>query len=943
MAQIVRDWTQYLIPQENYVDEVDEFGNSFKTTDFITLISSEDLDKRDLINNRMALTDFAVANRGYSHNGCLTRDGKRSGGWWLLPKAIGFEDSCSVDYVPYTGACMGMYQVHADEFGILPRIQLKLPRKMTIDEISKEIGEVKKVESEDGLATYHKIELGEYPKTKVSDELEKELEEKFNHGFLMEGLECTGRLFTTNGHTTMDYTNFLSKQNPEFEYKGDRYVRTTINCKMSDSIYEDGRAVPTTISKTGWFKVEPITFRINNFIKYPFQKLDNLDLMSDEGILANIQFYPYVNFEDCSWTTLWQNSLIRAFMNSARSSDLDGNQSCLAPLKWDFRKSGFLYQALNMTREATREYVVPEGEYEVCDYAFRGCVGIKKIIIPSHVTKIGLGAFDDCRKTQLVFENPNKKLVDNGISRSHELTGCTINFTYLSKDGSKVIFSPYEDDELKESCFELKFDSKDINKYLNNNYRENFVQFYLWIDEKKIKFMPPETILQTFPSSEIKNYIVNNNHQRWGKLIKTLGFDKLEGQEKNNSITDLLKVYYAIGGFSENQGESERAYEYIINHVAVSKSGETDPSYIGGLIHSKFSRLALNGAYNPTFAQFFMKYYHENPDFMVFQLEDKDGDLMEEQDYICLAHNSFATIQKNYPNRVVNGNEERALLTPRFVAEHSYIVEYEDVDEGNERLANVVGRYGYSQKQFERMQEVFNKAKNIKPMITAGESHEESVVTYRVLGKDDEEGFIVGDVANCCQHLGGEAESCVEDGYLNPKAGFIVFEHKNSDPDKEGKRMVGEAYMWYDPETKTVCFDNIEVPTKVLKQLKQGDKQDSEVSFNNFVKAVIESADAIMYDMNRNGIEVQRVTTGKGYNDLATVLEKTFGKPEENPIARHRGYGGYSDADFAQYLIRTYDQTKQYYSSPDAIEVVACENLEAEITGVESVETMCAE
>lgn len=201
----------------------------------------------------------------------------------------------------------------------------------------------------------------------------------------------------------------------------------------------------------------------------------------------------------------------------------------------------------------------------------------------------------------------------------------------------------------------------------------------------------------------------------------------------------------------------------------------------------------------------------------------------------------------------------------------------------------------------------------------------------------------MGDVANCCQHFGGEAESCVEDGYLNPKAGFIVFEHKNSDPDKEGKRMVGEAYMWYDPETKTVCFDNIEVPTKVLKQLKQGDKQDSEVSFNNFVKAVIESADAIMYDMNRNGIEVQRVTTGKGYNDLATVLEKTFGKPEENPIVRHRGYGGYSDADFAQYLIRTYDQTKQYYCVSDAIEVVACENLEAEITGVESVETMCAE
>ena len=909
-----KDWTKYLIPQENYVDEVDEFGNSFKTTDLVTLRSIESLNEKTLEDNRMSFTDFGVVNRGCATEGCLTHDWRRSGRWWYLPEYIRL-DCGSSKAVGANGAFrFSNYKVNGDGFGIPLNIKIKLPRKMTIDEISKEIGEIKKIESEDGLVTYHKIELGEYPKTKVSDELEKELEEKFNHGFLMEGLECTGRLFTTNGHTTMEYTNFLSKQNPEFEYKGGRYVRTTIICEMSDSIYEDGREVPTTISKTGWFKVEPITFRINNFIKYHFQKLDYLDLISDNLVLANIPFYPDNLHQNCA---LWQNSLLRAFMNSAKSSELDGNQSCLAPFKWDFRKSGFLYQALNMTREATKEYVVPEGETEVCDYAFRGCVGLNKIIIPSHVTKIGLCAFDKCNKTQIVLENPNKKLEDNQLSRDHELGGYSPNFTYLSKDGSKVVLSPYEDDELKETCFKFKFNSYDLINYLNNNYRENFVQFNLWKDEKKIKFIPPENILQTFPSSEIKNYIVNNNHQRWGKLIKSLGFDKLEGQEKNNSTTDLLKVYYAIGGFSENQGESERAYEYITNHVAVGGIVGDDPGYIGSLIHSKFSRLALSGAYNPTFAQFFMKYYHEDPDFMVFQLEDKDGDLMEEQDYICAAHNSFATIQQNYPNRVVNGNEERALLTPRFVAEHSCVVEYEDVDEGNEHLADVIGRYGYSQEQFEKMQDVFNQAKNVKSMITADESHEESVVTYRVLGKDDEEGFIVGDVANCCQHLGGEAESCVEDGYLNPKAGFIVFEHKTSDPDKEGKRMVGEAYMWYDPETKTVCFDNIEVPTKVLKQLKQGYKQDSEVSFNNFVKAVINSADAIMYDMNRNGIEVQRVTTGKGYNDLATVLEKTFGKPEEYPIARHRGYGGYSDADFAQYLIRTYDQTKANYAPFD--------------------------
>ena len=33
------------------------------------------------------------------------------------------------------------------------------------------------------------------------------------------------------------------------------------------------------------------------------------------------------------------------------------------------------------------------------------------------------------------------------------------------------------------------------------------------------------------------------------------------------------------------------------------------------------------------------------------------------------------------------------------------------------------------------------------------------------------------------------------------------------------------------------------------------------------------------------------------------------------PKARHRGYTGYSDAEDAQFLIRTYDQTTKLYAS----------------------------
>ena len=34
---------------------------------------------------------------------------------------------------------------------------------------------------------------------------------------------------------------------------------------------------------------------------------------------------------------------------------------------------------------------------------------------------------------------------------------------------------------------------------------------------------------------------------------------------RDKALFGLIKIYYAIGGFSRNQGESERAYNFIVN------------------------------------------------------------------------------------------------------------------------------------------------------------------------------------------------------------------------------------------------------------------------------------------------------------------------------------------------------------------------------------------
>lgn len=883
------------------------------TTDVAYLRSAKDVDGIPPEKRRKSLSDFALSNHAWQSETLVTENGKLTGAVLLRNAYVDF----SISVGGFARGQRGFVDdINDTTVGLSVSLDLDLKSLISAQEESRHV-KITARQSKDGTLQ-HFVELGEYVGSIASPDIQEALESAYNGGKLQQGLTCTGRLYTTNGQRESD-ADFLSKQNPEFEFNGEKYVRVVVWNDASNH-YSDGTITPQT-GTVVWHKVEPVELEIKNWDELPrsinpggriLGGAKIIKTETEQCVLSGIPFYPCWNGNG---RLLWQNSLIRAFLNSAKSSQLDGDPDSRARLQWDFSKSGFLYQAFDMTRQPTLEYAIAETEQEIADYAFAGCVGIEKIHIPSHVTKIGRQAFSGCVNSQIVFENPNERLWLD----PEALMGTDFKFVYLSKDGTTMTLSSKEDPLLEKTCFKRDLKSKDVSNFFKNNYRENFVKLNSWRESGKIKFIPPEYTMQVFPSSEMEKYFLNNNHKRWGKLVKALGFDTLEGSVKNNSLVDLMKIYYALGGFSQNQGESERAFEYVLKYVAVTKNPQATPIQIANEIHARFSKLSLKGPFNPDFAKFFMKYYHKNPDFMNFRLLDKDGDLMDSQDYLCAAHNAFDRIQKTYPNRVVNGNEERALLSPRFVAEHCSFIEYEDVKEGNEVLADIVAKYGYDQESFDHIQEVYEQAKKIKDkyVIRADKASGKNGISFRILEKDDPLGFVLGDITNCCQHIGGAGEECVDDGYENPNAGFLVFEE--SVLDELGKptgeiRVLGQAYVWYDPVSKTVCYDNIEIPTKILDELRKGDRHDERLSSKHLMDAVIESADAIMTAMNKKGVKVDRVTTGQGYNDLGNELEQRFGAPEKHPRAQHQGYSGYSDARSAQYVIRTYDETTRLYA-----------------------------
>lgn len=786
------------------------------------------------------------------------------------------------------------------ETGIAPVLSLRLPAGYTMQQLTEQFGLTEQTNPKG--ETFYQVTLGEYPRSRATGLWRSDLSDRYldlinfdlDEG---EDFRCTGRLFTVAMVDPDDQTKTISVQYPEYSRNGYKFVRVHKSYGVDD-----------------WYEVEPLRFGVKNYDAIASGQAQQMDLECAEVIMEGIPFQS------------WSNSALRAFLNSTAVQQPDGTRC-------DYTQGGFLQQALNLTKEPIREYTVPAHESNIESSAFAGCRSLEKIIIPPHVRSIGMAAFEHCYKTQIwvgLSEHDTQFPMGN-------YWGCKPQYMYVPKttDGQWMVLAPEKDAKLEQDyhCIPIEYTNQYL-EWFNYNYRNNFIQLNQWKSEQKIKFIPPKYVMKVFPASEMANFFVNNNHKRWKELTQALNFDLLEPEKKANTLRDLMKIYYALGGFSKHQGEREQAFDYVVQHVAKMDMEVTEqtavmetllglPSmlaesalaagyttqekeqyapdkmhvqWLGDEIHGRFSRLVLKGPHNPVFAQFFMKYYHKNHNFMKFDLG------ADEQDYLCLAHNHFDKILENYPNRVVNGNTERDLLTPKFVAEHSVVVSYENVDSENRELAELVGKYGYDQEQFGRMQQIFNTAKTVKSraVIRANETTATNGISFRVLEKDDPLGFVIGDITNCCQHIGGAGGDCVSDGYINPHAGFLVFE-------TDEKRILGQAYVWYDPETYTVCYDNIEIPDKVLTELKHGEKHHANLSMSNLMQAVIHSADAIMTTMNRNGTKVERVTMGEGYNDLRSALDKHY--PLVKDRAEHRHYHGYTDAH-DQYLIRTYDQVK---------------------------------
>lgn len=478
-----KDLRKNILPAKlNNTDENYNFGNkNFQTEDLIYIETSNDLEENNILG--VSPTDYAKMNGIHTNLGYKSIDGsiETSPVWLRSNREIFYSDTL------HTDASIGQEKISSLYVGICPSLHYKLPQ------IGEKI-DIKEVKNISENKIYHTLQLGEYPKTRVNEELNLYLECLYNNGKIMEGLVPTGRWFSGNGQK--EELQYAGKHSPEFIYEGKKYARVLSNkTNMYDNIIEG-------VDNVEWTLIEPISFIIKNWDDMPTNinkngtgRAEYFDLRSEYAINAGIPFYS--NSSD-GYGNLWQNSTIRGFLNGINVENIkeNGNTNFTERLGGDFSgKCNFLNEAFNKDREPILEYEIPRAEKNIPNDAFNGCVCLKKLIIHPYVNSIGNRALEGV-KFKYIYINKNEALVLDQIlpENIEEYTNS------IEVDLAKKVLIGFEYDILFDNNKDLSQVSKLVDVLDKNNFAIPYGYAKELVEKKQVDILCNNTDFRYFKS-----------------------------------------------------------------------------------------------------------------------------------------------------------------------------------------------------------------------------------------------------------------------------------------------------------------------------------------------------------------------------------------------------------------------------------------------------------
>ena len=692
------------------------------------------------------------------------------------------------------------------------------------------------------------IKIGEYPQTKVNENLNSVLEDLYNNGDLKEGIQSTNRWFSSAvGEMN---SNYLIKRNPEFLYDGQKYVRLCEDSKNSG------------FSKSNnpiWYKVEPIEFYVKNWDYLPkcinkngSGTQDYLKLEAKKILVAGLNNNEYS----------WEESIAKRFLNEA-----------------------FLWEAFDLSNSKAKEFTLPRGDVMVPQNAFCGCIFLEKIIFPRSVNKFEKDCLKGCKFNYIykdILTNDlilSKKLPEDGNFKDlFNISLMMSNFEGSDYDDYLTLAQNFEDINTLSNYQKL---AKKIGKAgLKMPYKfvESIAKYMQIKDfaEDDFRFLKNEI---PYLDNELREMTTSSKIAffDFARLIGCFSHKKiLDKYGRETDIYVAQKASSALAKFFKNGVLNIKSFDCILdsNHQLVSNKMKPNQSLLYFL-----SNVGENGKY-------------ENLE-MILDMDDAEPGMFA----TCLRKFELAKASRRY----VDENGKIKYMSWRQAFENvKNMKEYCNVREEDAELAILFAKNNISEDAYNEAKAFFGRAKEDKvpshilgkPLTEYNEIEEvmkgteeylkkskeilkelyDNKFYFEMLDKKSPINAIIGYYCDCCANLSG-----VFYGASISKATIISPEVQNMIVRDIAGNIVAKAAMYLDKKHSYIVLNEFDVAKEYKTKYNShtqiiGIEKDQESIFNCFMRGI--KAFVTEYDKKHPNNPIKQVNVGMDNNKLKHLCSK---------------------------------------------------------------------
>ncbi len=429
------------------------------------------------------------------------------------------------------------------------------------------------------------------------------------------------------------------------------------------------------------------------------------------------------------------------------------------------------------------------------------------------------------------------------------------------------------------------------------------------------------TTTESFSTSKI------NAEEAYQQMIDYVKNNKFIDSFDNETLLNLLEslkkedvgIDFSKDIFSQIYHKNDDdSYTLTINTQSCPNSAQAIRTILGN--YQVLPILTPDKAHQ-LFGGFELKYDADFREFLLANMEK----VLNNPEYASLV----ASVQRQFSDiKAINSNRA---LTWELAISYVQTNKFTSVNVGNERVAEISAIAGYSQADFNTLQQIYNYGKQRTfssiPRIEQSAEKTSGKYTYETLRLDDPLAMAIGTLTDCCQELNNCAEVCMEHSMVDKNGRVFVIK------DEQGN-IVAQSWVWRNKDV--LCFDNIEIPDKAFTR---ATKEHPELGRKGFTDEVFEIYKQAAHDLivedekiykellengkitqeQYDGLRLGKVTVGLGYNDIAESLKQNSKVdkgnvsrplPFEEPVKLSRGL--YTSDSTTQYILEEREDRKAF-------------------------------